>query len=48
MEIIIVFFSCLADMEDNNLLLNIISEPIPTKSRLIGKKSVVCFEDFGF
>jgi hypothetical protein len=31
-------------MEDNNLLLNIISEPIPTRP----KKSVVCFEDLGF
>jgi hypothetical protein len=29
-------------MEDNNLLLNIISEPTPTKSKLIGKKSIVC------
>ncbi|CAF2426554.1 unnamed protein product [Rotaria sp. Silwood2] len=27
-------------MEDNNLLLNIISEPIPTKSKLLEKKSV--------
>lgn len=35
-------FSCLADMEDDNLLLNVISEPIPTKTKLIGKKSIVC------
>lgn len=35
-------FSCLADMEDDNLLLNIISEPLPTKSKFIGKTPVVC------
>jgi hypothetical protein len=28
-------------MEDNNLLLNIISEPTPTKSKNLGKTSVV-------
>ncbi|CAF4724255.1 unnamed protein product [Rotaria magnacalcarata] len=27
-------------MEDNNLLLNIFSEPLPTKSRSLGTKSV--------
>ncbi len=35
-------------MEDNNLFLNIISEPTPTKSRLIGKNSVVGLKDFLF
>jgi hypothetical protein len=29
-------------MEDDNLLLNIVSEPTPTKSKLTGKKPIVC------
>lgn len=38
-------FSCLADMEDDNLLLNIVSQPAQAKPKSLGQKAAVGVDD---